>query len=438
MKRICTSIVSGLFILSLILTFNINTVKAQTEVVVKDSVDMGVKYANDVYYSMINGTVKTVANKDWDISFFIYGPMLYGGAAGIYTNTANGVKLYTYPKGDITAWSTVDTTGVKSWKEMQNAYKTWNLGAFNANQGVFPDYGWGRYNSTTHLVVGDSLYIIKLANNQYKKIWIKENNAFTGVTSYYFKYANIDGTSEKDTSINYGPYVNRLMVYYSITSNVAFLDKQPVASSWDLVFTPFLQELYAGGFYRSIDIISNPFKVRTAKLFHCAPDTVNFKKASFTNNASEIGLSWKKIVQGQFLPADSAAFFVKDSVTHKVFRIVFLAAGSSAGDKVVFNKSQVVTSASEINGNTDLFGIYPNPVKEDLNILYDFKSKKSLNVSVYNLIGESIFETKIPASASGNQLSIYTIPLKHLDNGTYLLKLSSENNTVTRKFIVNK
>jgi hypothetical protein len=34
-----------------------------------DSVSTGASYANDVYYSMSNGTTKTVANNNWHIAF---------------------------------------------------------------------------------------------------------------------------------------------------------------------------------------------------------------------------------------------------------------------------------------------------------------------------------------------------------------------------------
>ena len=128
----------------------------------------GAGYADDVYYSLENGTVTTVARNNWDIAF-----VTQQMSVSVLANNGSGVELYTYPEGDIDDWATVDTTGM-DWTPMYNSIETWDMGAFNANTipGDDFDYGWGRYNMTTHTIIGDSIFIIRTLADSIMKVAI--------------------------------------------------------------------------------------------------------------------------------------------------------------------------------------------------------------------------------------------------------------------------
>ncbi len=128
---------------------------------------MGAGYANDVYYSFQNGTVKTVDRTNWDIAFFT--PVF---SAGVMINDGKGIVLYTYPKADTSGWNSVDTSGLSTWPGMYNSLDDWENGAFDRNAKGHPDYGWGVYNGINHNVVGDSIFIMKLSESVYKKFWL--------------------------------------------------------------------------------------------------------------------------------------------------------------------------------------------------------------------------------------------------------------------------
>jgi len=83
----------------------------------------------------------------------------------------SGSQLYCYPTGDTSDWESVDTVGMNSWKVLYNSPENWEDGAFNRNATGHPDYGWGVYNTVTHNVTGDSIYVIKVGN-ELKKLWI--------------------------------------------------------------------------------------------------------------------------------------------------------------------------------------------------------------------------------------------------------------------------
>jgi len=98
----------------------------------------------------------------------------------------------------------IDTSGLYSWPILNNGDDDWENGAFNRNSLGHPDYGWGVYNEFTHDVVGDSIYVIKLVNGAYKKLWIVDKASSLNI--YNFKYANIDGTNEQSIELENNNY----------------------------------------------------------------------------------------------------------------------------------------------------------------------------------------------------------------------------------------
>jgi hypothetical protein len=71
------------------------------------------------------------------------------------------------------------------------------------------------------------------------------------------------------------------------------------------------------------------------------------------------------------------------------------------------------------------FKSYPNPVKNILNLSYN---KNISNVSVYNLLGQEVIAKVMNANQS-------QIDLSHLSNGTYLVKVTADNQVKTIKII---
>ncbi|MCX6231806.1 MAG: T9SS type A sorting domain-containing protein [Bacteroidetes bacterium] len=69
--------------------------------------------------------------------------------------------------------------------------------------------------------------------------------------------------------------------------------------------------------------------------------------------------------------------------------------------------------------------IYPNPAKDNLSIESNFKSEQ--NLDIVNLIGQSVFTTKI----YGNT----TIDVSALPKGIYFLRLNTNKETVVKKFV---
>ena len=204
-----------------------------------DSITMGQGYANDIYYSLSDGVVKTENRTDWDLAFSI--PVQ---TAGIRINEGAGVKLYNY--GPANGWGRLfDTTGISNWTAQYNDKANWLNGAFNRNTNTSNpfNYGWGTYDMTTHNVYADSTYIIVLPDGSYKKFYVKKKNGYTD--SYVFSWANLDGSNMEQDSVVGANYGNKNFIYYSLTNKMT-VDHEPDKGTWDLLFTQYIEKIPAG------------------------------------------------------------------------------------------------------------------------------------------------------------------------------------------------
>ncbi|PKP45247.1 MAG: hypothetical protein CVT95_09165, partial [Bacteroidetes bacterium HGW-Bacteroidetes-12] len=219
---------------------------------INDSTSMQALYTNQVFYSLANGEVANVDNNNWSVAFSVSG----NGAAGssILLNEAT-TTLWAYPS-DTAQWNSFDTTNFSSWKKLLNTDTTWVNGAFNAfrgSNGTF-DMGWGILNPNNNFwTFGDSLYLIKLSDNTYRKLWIVSLK--TGL--WEFKYANVDGSNEQVITFNKSTYTNKNFVYFDMITN-QLIDREPNNNSWELTFFKHTDFVNPPGSYVSVtSVFSN-------------------------------------------------------------------------------------------------------------------------------------------------------------------------------------
>jgi len=288
-----------------------------------DSISMGAGYANDVYYSLENGTIGTASRSGWDIAFST-DPM----SSTVMINEGYGVQLYTYPKGDKDAWETMDTTGMAAWPAMYNADTSWLNGAFDRNATGHPDYGWGVYNSQTHDVIGDSLFVIRLNDGTLKKIFIEKRAAMSN--SFTIKYGEIDSAGETK-EINCNSYASRNFIYLSLTTG-EIMDNEPDSELWDIVFTKYHDESIP---YIVTGVLSN-MDVECAEVRNLDPDQADPATAEFSSDISVIGSDWKIFDMGSFtyLMEEDLCYFVKSG--DMTYKIVFTATDGRTSGKMVF------------------------------------------------------------------------------------------------------
>ncbi|HLU84153.1 MAG TPA: T9SS type A sorting domain-containing protein [Vicingaceae bacterium] len=414
--QILTKIFLPIFIL-------LNTIFAQP---VSETVSMQAQYQQQVFYSLENGIIKSESATNWEIAFAVSG----NGAAGsaILLNEAN-TTLWNYP-GDTSQWNTFDTTNYNTWERLLNTDTSWTNGAFNVYRGAngMFDMGWGILNPQNNFwTFGDSLYLVKLANNSFKKLWIVSLKS--GV--WEFKYANIDGSNEQTTTFNKNNYPNRNFVYFSMINN-QLIDREPDNTTWELTFVKHTDYVFPPGMYVPVSSIFSNVNVWSAKGHYTDLATANAAtspQTTFTKNINNIGREWKNYSSANGWEVyDTIAYFVHNLDSTKLFRIVFTGFGGMANGDTYFDMEEIVTSSVDEQLSFIDFEFYPNPASENINIRIS-NNVNHLQANILDITGKTLKTSLLKNTLS--ELYVGDLP-----SGMYLLQLLTDKQQITKKLII--
>ena len=232
----------------------------------------GPGYQDQVFYDLETGEVQKVSHDAYDI-FVSTGP----GSAAIYIN--EGVNLsMANPQAEIelyvtasTDFSDVDTANMQ---RIHNDEEVLGQGAFNVvgDSGDPFDLGWGTYNPSTHNVDGSVIYVIRLRDGAYHKVYVEslESGVFTIQT------APLGSTDANDIQISKsdfsGPYA-----FISLSDGTAY---DFASGSWDLWFTRYTTPLENGTWkYPTVRTVTGVLlhpELEAAKAEGIGPETVDF------------------------------------------------------------------------------------------------------------------------------------------------------------------
>ena len=402
----------------LLLLFITTSVFSQTSV----NVVTGASYANEVYYNLDKGDLKSPARNTWDVAF-----KTNQMSVSVLANNGDGVQVYTWTKGAIKDWGTVDTTGMR-WKPLYNSVVDWEYGAFNANtvpNNAF-DYGWGTYNMATHVIAGDSIFILKLSNGTYKKFAINNKNATQNTWS--FKYADLDG--KKDTTITFDAdnYKTKSFIHFSIKNNT-IVEQEP-NERWQLLFTRYFD--YNIPYFVTGVLANTGVKIQQVRGVS-QTDYESFNLALFDDTLSQIGSDWKKfsMTTNQYQVAADWVYFVQDTagVDKSIWKIYFTGfSGNATGTYSFVKKNLGVTAVTDLQKNN--LTIYPNPANQEINVIHDFSGETE--ITIYNISGQPVYKT---LNSENSGLNKNTLNISMLPTGIYNLILRSGNDYKSAKFI---
>ena len=401
-----------------------------TTTIAQNNVSMTPGYAEDVFYSFSDGEVSSISNTDWDLAF-----QISGFAASIRINSIKGVELRMVPGLGQSDWANVDTTGMKSWKQVYNADSAWENGAFNAglNSNDPFDLGWGVYNPTTHVVGGDSMFVLTLADQSVKKIRIDQLSG--GV--YGFTYANIDGSEEVNATLNKTDFENKFFGYYSFATD-SIINREPDQANWDLVFTRYLADYAPGVKYPVAGVLTNPaVEVAELRSVDLSQMTLNDTTgADFSLNISTIGYDWKNFNMTLPIPAweliDSLGYFVR-AQNGETYLMYFTDFGGSGTGDISFETTNLTTSI-ELSETFASFNIFPNPTSGKFSISYELVNPEPVNIEVFDLSGRSLFQTSRNAAFGRQDIQIEQLLLP---KGMYLVNVKTPHSQITERLIIN-
>jgi hypothetical protein len=392
---------------------------AQSQCPVTDSTLMGAGTANDVYYSLKNGVVKTVSNKNWHLAFSVMRSQFPGnpstGVAVRLNSAGNNMKLVRLPATQNPAnWRNIDTTGMYALPELIDSDSTWFSTSFTKGYSTADPFNfiWGAYNMSTKHVDGTNVFIMfNKADNIYKKVFIKQ---VTFDSMWSVVVSNLDNTDSNFVQIRKNAFPNRMFVYYNAVTK-EILDREPANNSWDLVwtkFTTFAVSTQGSGLFPLSGVLIN-LGVQVAKNVgkKCDQVWLSTKTAQVNPKISLIGGDWKlHMGGGVYSIADTFVYFITSgNVTYKMTFKGF--AGGALG-KSTFNLYEATLSNNELSTSAQV-KIVPHPVSGVSEVVSDAQVN---NITIQNLHGQVVFQ-----SAMSSQFDI-----SNLASGIYLMTVQTD------------
>jgi hypothetical protein len=423
--------VLGLFIL-----ISACTVSAQGWIT--DSVIIGPGYANRGFYSLENGNVGSVpfSTRDWliDVSA-VY-------TASIRINGGFSAQLYKYTAGDTSDWASLDTAGLgtgNGWARARDDRESYTPSAFEFGETGHPNYGWGEYNQATNIVTGNSLFVYKTVGNgspnsaQWKKIWIKDLTAFP--REFHILAANLDGTGAQNITISKDGIGDKSFIYYSFASDQVFND-EPVASSYDLVFTKFEDEyVFSGGTsIQAVTGVEVQKGVEVAKASGVIEDDAVYTNYTLQEDIYGIGHDWKFLNSSfQFEVADSLSYFVQD-IPGNIWQIRFTGFVGTSQGKFIFQKRKVAFASLEPVETIGAWNVFPNPASDLVQVVFSSVAQEEAVFSLMDLNGRTVFSQTMTAQQGINQIQLDTEILPA--SGVYIAVIQIGTERKMKKLIV--
>ena len=379
--------------------------------------------ADQVWYSLQNGNVGSAPLDEWDLAFEIT-----GFTASIRVNTAKGVAAYKAPYA-VGEWSALDTAGMASgWTPVYDSDTSWSYGALNQGlTGDEFDLGWGVYNVVTHTVAGDSLFVVHLANDQWKKLRID------GLASsiYTFTWADLDGSNEQTGTLNKTNYLGKNFGYFSLENGVA-MDREPATTDWDLLFTKYTAFIPSA--YPVAGVLQNK-GVTVLRITGVDPSQAVWTSGPYDPHISTIGYDWKtfNMQTFQYEIASDLTYFVKDQLG-QVWKVVFTGYGGSGTGDMTFTQELVSTAGVPENAASNVaLEVFPNPASDGrANLFIDAPGTHAV-LCVMDASGREMIRRAI----DGN-MTMVAMPLDAgaLAPGAYVVQLQGEGFTAHTRLIV--
>jgi hypothetical protein len=431
------------------------TTGASAQEWVSDSVAMGNGYANDAFYDLRSGASKIQNGSDWHLAFQmgVFGEKHY--TAGVRANHARkNVEVYLMNKTAATtfaAFSAADTVGkTAAAAQYLNNDTSWGTGAFYQDptrqaSDIF-NFGWGYYNSTTHYLDGNNLYLLKTKDGAFK-FWIKQYVSTPADSIHYtLRIAKLDGSNDREVKIYRKAqplFTDRLLGYYDITSNTV-LDREPSRTNWDILFTQYTASVTQGGMtipnYPVTGVLANE-GVQIAQVNQKDPDAAKYNTYAYTTQANQIGWdNWKKNdpVTHKYVLPDTVNYFLKTALYKEYYQIRFIRFDGSATGKVVFQKRLIGKESLSVKNlaaaELNAFAVVPNPASAEASLMIDAKkATPNARMIVTDMSGRVVASSSLDIRAG---LNAFALNSGNWAAGTYAVTVSGADWKMSSRLVV--
>ncbi|PWK16713.1 putative secreted protein (Por secretion system target) [Arcicella aurantiaca] len=101
---------------------------------------------------------------------------------------------------------------------------------------------------------------------------------------------------------------------------------------------------------------------------------------------------------------------------------------TNVSDSIVINFTQKILANEELTDEFEL-NVFPNPAQNDLNVIFNKKSKGVFHVSLYDLSGNLLINQDVQSNTTN------TISTQNLSSGTYFIRLTNGEKQTIRKIM---
>jgi hypothetical protein len=372
-----------LFILFFIISFQLS---AQEQV----DVYTGASYLNEVYYNMNTKESYYASRPAWEFAFSAEDTSL-----SVLANNGLFIEVYTYPKGDTADWLTVDTTGLYVWAKQYNSLETWDFGAFNRNKVVGNDLdcGWGKYDAASGKYIGDSIFIVRLNDDSYRKMKILERDCEENTWKFCVDY--LDNSVYKEYYFDADDFGDMNFVHFSLINEEAYAH-EPEKENWQLYFNV--------AFDYTIHYILNSVwinkGVEVEQVDSVDQETfIDYTKGNFTTKVSEIGGDWKYYDMTSFCYKlnGNRVYFVKflneEKHQTEIWKMYFTSFLGMTVGNYSFIQEKIFETGLKQPEEILWVSAFPNPASHTLSIV-NYLPKQG-KVSVKNTLGKIVFEKEV-------------------------------------------
>lgn len=426
---------AGLVILLLAMLYVLPSafrVQAQTLPETTDTVET---QGGDVFFQLRTGQEHRPEEPAWHLA------LETAASSAIRANTAGKTRIYTTPYA-IEQWEFVDSnSAVTPRNQLVNSSTTWAEGALNRTAGEdFGDVGWGLYSLETHVITGDSVYLVRLPDESLKKFYVASRKS--GV--YTLRSANIDGSEDVTHEVRVAEFPDAFFAYYNFWTGQA-VNREPGRQDWDLLFTRYMHEFRDQPrdspfrYYGVSGVLLHP-QAEAAELITddlLAMDTTGL---AFTQEIDVVGYDWKSydMDNRRYVLSDSTLFYVRD-LQGAIWKLYFTQyISGETGSSYLFHKAQVSGPASTENlraAGLETFTLAPNPARTRSEVLFRIQQPaQNVSLRLMDASGRLILDRSLPTEV---RLYRYPLEVQTLAPGLYHLTLSVDGRTAHRKLVVS-
>ncbi len=163
-----------------------------------------------------------------------------------------------------------------------------------------------------------------------------------------------------------------------------------------------------------------------------------------------VGNTWRRAVYGPFnssnvYPGDILLINIKDINFNILCQYNIMIPDSTCDTVIVFkgsNWDSVGTGYGKIkvlddnDGNAIGLAVYPNPVDDILNIDFNMPELRNYNLEITDILGNKVYNKN--EVKSNSLLNHHSVDTKNWNSGTYILKVSYDNQIISKTFVISR